>query len=176
MIFLGAAAWDYRIAWHLPFASATHLGNQHLAPALHLLSDGDRRNVLTDQYSALLVKAWTDDDVVYTSYVRHLLMSNEEFAERYCLSEVFSSTGADEEFFVFESLQYRGMYLAPERRRMVRQACRNVRRSLAYFLDTYAVELILWNEKSRPDWIIDPTLFEKTDQGEGWSLWKRVSP
>ena len=171
-IFLLAGLWDYRIAWSLPFAPEKHLDLQVLAPALRLLEDGNRQTILTDKRSALMVKAWTDDDVVFTAYVQSLFVSNAEFAERACLAEFLSPAGPDIRAIAWETTQYRGEHLLPQREKDFRTICHTLLKQPSLALRKYHVDLLLWNEVLHPEWEIDEELFEKTEQGEGWSMWK----
>jgi hypothetical protein len=171
-IFLLAGAWDYRVAWVLPTAPRHHLDLQHLAPVLAILRDGKRETVLTDYRSAQMVTNWTDDDTVFTPYVRHLLVSNEEFAERYCLSELPSPTGPDIRWIASEAAHVYAREFLPQREREFGTVCRRLFGDPAGALERYGVDLLLWNQRERPNWEIDAGLFEKVTAGEEWSLWR----
>lgn len=171
-VFLLAGAWDYQVAWILPTAPAKHLDFQHLAPALAHLSDGKRQTILTDGRSAQMVTNWTDDDVIFTPYVRHLLINNEEFAERYCLSELASPLGPDIYRIASEAAHIRIRHLLPEREREFRAICEKLLHDPREALTRYGVDLLLWNQHEYPLWKIPLELFERIAQGEGWSLWK----
>lgn len=170
-IFLVAGFSDYRITWALPLASEKHLDTQHLAPILQTLSDGKRQMILTDAHAALMIKAWTDDDVVFTPYVQSLLVTDEDYIRRSCLSELSAPAGPDISRIAWELTQYRGIHLLPQREAQVRSICTPFLANPRKALSDYAVELLLWDEEHRPDWKINTALFQKTEQGKGWSLW-----
>lgn len=172
VVLLAAGFSDYRVSWVLPFAPEKHLDLQHLAPVLSGLSDGKRQVILSDPWSALMVKAWTDDDVVFTPYVQSLFVSDEEYIERYCLAESFGNIPVER--IAFELTQYFSIEKLPARKVQVEEVCERLLRDPAKALRRYGVELVLWNEKSRPDWIINSRQFTKLSQGEGWSLWRVV--
>ena len=171
-VFLIAGAWDYRVAWSLPFAHRTHLDLQHLRSSLKLLRNGTREVVLTDYASAQMIPSWTEDSVVFTPYVRHLLVSNTEFAERYCLSELPSPQGPDIAWITWEATQVQSRHLYPEREREFQAVCAALLEDPAAALQKYAVDYLLWNKRKRPEWVIDETLFSFVAEGEDWSLWK----
>jgi len=170
-VFLIAGVWDYRMAWSLPFASAEHLSFQHLRAPLAHLTDGKRENVLTDMRTAQMITSWTDDDTVFTPYTRHLLISNREFAERYCMSELPSPEGPDINWIAWEAVQIRLQDMLPEREKEFKKYCDILFYDKEMALRKYEVDLLLWNEHERSDWIIDKKLFTKTQEGDGWSLW-----
>ncbi len=171
-VFLLLGAWDYRLAWTLPFASREHLTFQHLAPVLRHLDDGVRENVLTDYRTAQMVTNWTDDDTVFTPYVRHLLVSNQEFAERYCLTELPNPTGPDIRWIAWETLQIRAQDLLPKRMNEFQAVCDDFLMDPRAALEKYRVDYLLWNQRERPTWKIDEELFTKVEEGEGWSLYR----
>ena len=171
-IFLLAGFWDYRGAWALPFAPREHLDLQHLAPALKILSDGKRQTILTDYRSAQMVTNWTDDDTVFTPYVRHLLVSNREFAERYCLTEVFNSAGPDIFWIAREATHTRAQSFLPEREREFGEVCAALLANPVAALREYGVDFLLWNERERPTWKVDEDLFTQIANGEDWRLYR----
>lgn len=173
--FLLAGAWDYKMAWTLPFASPAHLTMQHLAPALKLLEDGTRETVLSDFSSSQMVTSWTDDDVVFTPYVRHLLVSNGEFAERYCLSELANPVGPDFHWIAWEATQVQSAHLYSERREEFQRLCTTLFADPRAALRKYGVDLLLWNHRERPTWKVPSELFEKVGEGEDWSLYRLTS-
>ncbi len=172
VVLLAAGFSDYRISWILPFAPAKHLDLQHLAPVLNQLNDGDRQMILSDPWSALMVKAWTDDDVVFTPYVQSLYVSDEEYIERYCLAESFGQIPVER--IAFELTQYFSIEKLPARMAQVQEVCDRFLADSAKALRRYGVEFVLWNKKSRPDWMLDSRQFTDVSTGEGWSLWRVV--
>jgi hypothetical protein len=152
---------------------------QHLAPVItELRNDSVRRTVLTDQETALYVSAHTDDDVVFIEFARHLLISTSEYAERYCLSEMSSVPPVDGSW-VPERLQELSAIgheqiadVFASNKKIAQQACCAVRRDPAVFLQQFGVTSLLWNERSHPEWYIDPLFFVRERQGDGWSLWR----
>lgn len=177
-VLLLAAFVDYRGRLSV-FRSKGSFAYQHLQEAYPVLFDGVRETVLTDRDTALVLAANTDDDVVYADLLRHVLISTEEFAERYCMTEAFEPGGADPAWIpsMLHELsrlgRARAEELRAERQRIAEDACRRVREDLPGALDRYAVTMLLWNEKARPDWTIDTRFFALDRRGDGWSIWRR---
>ncbi len=169
-IFLLAGLWDYRSVWDIVRGEYYVRNIQHLSPALHNLDDGVRQTVLTDKTSAHMVTTWTDDDVVYTAYIKHLLISDEEYAERYCLSEMFSPAGPDLLWLSREVVETGDSAEIERRRAQFAAICAPVRQHPRTFLKKYGIDLILWNERLHPEWHI-PSSYTLRSRGTDWSLW-----
>ncbi|MBI5794082.1 hypothetical protein HZA87_03280 [Candidatus Uhrbacteria bacterium] len=171
-IFLLAGLYDYRSAWDIIRGEYYIRNIQHLAPAVQFLDDGYRSAVLTDKVSAHMVTTWTDDDVLFTAYVKHLLVSNQEYAERYCLTEIFDPSGPDLRWLGSEVTEDQNPLTIAQWQETFGDICKPVLKNPATFLKKYNVTFLLWNEKLRPEWKIDQRLFTQVKSGEGWSVWK----
>lgn len=169
-VFLLAGLWDYRSVWDIVRGQYYVPNVQHLAPAVHTIDDGVRRTILTDKTSAHMVTTWTDDDVVYTAYIKHLLISDQEYAERYCLSEMFNPAGPDLAWLAREVVETGDPAEVERRRAQFAAICSPVRQNRPSFLKQYGVDLILWNERLHPEWHI-PSSYTLRSRGSGWSLW-----
>ena len=174
MLLLLAALWDYRSATPSIAVNAYRLGHlEHLMPAARFLdADGKRRNVLTDRTTAHVVTGWTDDDVVFTAYLRHILITDREYAERFCLSELPAAGGPDFAWLAKEVVEGLDPVSVAERRRQFAGLCESVLANPHDALMRYDIDTLLWNERMHPDWRIDKTLFLPEEQGDGWSVWK----
>jgi len=170
-VLFGAALFDYGNVWRFHVWPAFNVDYQWLAPAVEKLNDGKRDTIFTDDNTGLWVLSWTDDSVLYTQYMQALHFTNEEYVERYCLSRLFDPKGPDLHWMARELVQYRSAHLIPERVERYKPLCDRMRANPKPMLEKYGVTRLLWNEKRHPDWDIDERLFQKTEQGEGWSLW-----
>jgi hypothetical protein len=155
---------------------------QHLRPALDLLEREGGGAVLTDRRAADIVASYTGRDLAFTEYSAFLLVTDEEFTERACLSELFAAPFdyADAVVHGEERLRVlRGQETQEEYERSLAAAdaiCRRVRADPAPVLARYGVTHLLWDERNRPDWRIDERLFSVVERGEGWSVWARAIP
>jgi hypothetical protein len=149
---------------------------QHLAPAIASLKDGPREVVLTDKATSNLLASTTNDDVVFTDYSRILLVSNQEYIERYCLSEALSSSPIDAhyipEFNEEQSRAGREMtrHIYDMFERMSKDICAKVDANVPFYLDRYEVTTVLWNSREKPDWVFSADHFKLREEGEGWQL------
>lgn len=152
---------------------------QHLVPMFDQLEG--HQTILTDRKSADIIASYTSHDVAFTEYSGFLLVTDEEYAERACLSEVFASEPIDYEGLVVHAEEklkvIRNQQTEEDYRKKVDDAntiCAAVRKDPQTYIDKYGVTMLLWNKNARPEWEIDETLFESVSEGEGWILFKRA--
>lgn len=170
-VFLLAGLYDYRSAWNIVRGTYYVRDLQHLRPAVNALDDNFREIVLTDRSSAHMVTTWTDDDVIFTAYARHLLISDEEYAQRYCLTELFNPAGPDIDWLAHEVVERPSGEDYAQRREQFAAICDPIRASPGNYLKKYGVSKLLWNERLRPEWRIDQRRFARVQRGDGWSVW-----
>jgi hypothetical protein len=177
-VFLLTAFLDYK--GRNPFRVIDeHFAFQHFVTLLPVLDAEPKQVILTDLQSSLVVAANTKHDVVFTEHARHLLISTQEYAERYCLTTLFAPDAHPE--WIADMLVETGRLniarqdeLHAERLVTATDACRRVRSNPKEWLQRYGVTMLLWNEKDHPEWKIDLSLFMLDKQGDGWSVWKRI--
>lgn len=171
-IFLILGLWDFRSVWSV-FAGNYYVRDiAHLRPAIEILDDGHRNTVLSDKVSSHMVTSWTDDDVVFTAYVKHMLVSDREYVERYCLSEAFSKSGPDLQWLASEVVETKQEELIAAKKIEFTSYCNPVLMSPLQFLKKYDVHFLLWNERLRPDFGAKMRFFSAVKKGNGWSLWQ----
>ncbi len=183
LLFLGAAFVDYGGRFQMTFGiNPRRYEFQHFSTLLPVLqADPSKEVVLTDLDSALMVASSTRHDVVFTEHTRHLLISTDEYAERYCVSELFDQVSHPE--WIAYILQETGRLgrvrekeMYNERLATATAACLRVRMDPVQYIKKYGITLLLWDEKHHPEWMIDPTLFKIQKQGDGWSIWQPIQP
>ncbi|TSC80413.1 MAG: hypothetical protein G01um101425_67 [Candidatus Peregrinibacteria bacterium Gr01-1014_25] len=152
--------------------------HQHLASALDALRDGTVDTVLADRWTADLVASYTEDDVVFTEYTELLLIADDDYRQRYCLSEMYAPRPLPvDDLVVFAEARLRvvrGQEAQEEYDASVaavRDVCERIRRDPKDALQRVGVTKLLWDEKRRPAWKPDGNVFVKVSQGDGWSLW-----
>ncbi|MBI1813316.1 hypothetical protein HY285_03740 [Candidatus Peregrinibacteria bacterium] len=180
-IYLAAIGFDGRFIlkqWH---PRPSDFVDQRLATLLPILNSLPRTRLLTDSATALFVADETKHDVVYALYLKNVLLSDRELAERFCMTQLPEPPekrmwaqqtqllwpDADAAFRNDPSVRRRELHL-------VSDACARLDRDPVQALKTYGVSSILWNEQRTPDWNLARLRvpLTKIGQGEGWSLWK----
>ncbi len=151
---------------------------QHLAPAISALNQiHEKQTVLSDLDSSLIIGTYSHHDLLYTEYLRHVLMSTPELAERYCLTQFITGKPADTDWLAYniQELSAAGQKATLEKverdKKLTKEACDLVYAHPAEVLEKYGVTLMLWDEKNYPDWKIPATYFVVSERGSGWSLW-----
>lgn len=171
-IFLILGLWDFRSVWSVLAGNYYVRDIAHLRPAIDILDQKPRDTVLSDKVSSHMVTSWTDDDVVFTAYVKHMLVSDREYVERYCLSELFSPSGPDLTWLASEIVETKQEDLIAAKKIEFLSYCDSVLQSPEKFLEKYDVQWLLWNERLYPEWKII-RFFVRVQGGNGWSLWRR---
>lgn len=178
-MFLTGAWSDYkgRMSMFFPIPRAELY--QHLAePVTFLRSEAEKQTVLSDADASLIVGAYTDDDLAYSPFLKHTLVTFHELADRYCLTQIpngalFDDKGLADNVKELSAAGAEGTErLFEQHVSETREVCdRTTKGGAAGLLRTYGVTRLLWDERNHPEWRIDPRLFELIEKGDGWSLW-----
>lgn len=150
---------------------------QHLAPLITTIKERARETVLTDRHTSNQLASLTQHDVVFTDYSRILLVSNQEYIERYCLSEALSKNPIDTEYIpdFNKELSRAGREMTElhtmRMREMTEGICPMVDQDIPLYLQKYEVDSVLWNEKEKPDWDLNQPYLKLREKGDGWSVY-----
>jgi len=177
-LFLLGAFHDYkgRGTFRLPLPEYSRY--QHLSGLIETLRlDEHTETILTDRDTSLMIGNATKHDLVFTSYLRHILVSDRELAERYCLVEAFKKSSPDTEWLAHDvqELSAAGQdatkNVLEQGLALTQDACAWVTAHKKEALKKYGVSLLAWDERNHPEWRIDEKLFQSVSKGAGWSLW-----
>lgn len=154
------------------------LSTQHFRGAIDTLMTQPRRTILTDRFTADIVAEYTHHDTVFTEYSAFILISDEEYIDRACVSELFSPTMVDFKALVTYAEAHLRVLRKQEtveryeqRLREAEERCTALRSDPLPALQTYHITHLLWDEMRVPSWVIDRRFFQQIATGEGWSLW-----
>lgn len=180
-VYLLALGYDGRHVISQFRVEAGRFQEQHFESLLPVLDELPRSTILTDPQSSLFIAAQTSHDVVYTVYLQNALMSNQELAERYCLTQIFVAP-AERQIENAQPLIYpaaeRAFRNDPSVRtkevELVMAACAQIDKNPAAVLRKFGVQYILWDQERQPAWNLRRLRFsiKKAASGSGWSLWK----
>jgi hypothetical protein len=181
-LFLAGAAKDYLPGYKFFFPGAfpqeAHLRDQHLAAPIVILSEnGTRDVVLTDSDTGRVITAFTDEAILYTTHMRFLLISDEEMAERYCLSEELFSMDPPRSHRALY-MEYNAVLDSSEMRakekELVDAACARVRADPEASLRQYGVTHVLWNFAIKERWNVTQHHFplKVVAASESWALFE----
>ena len=181
LVFLGGIAYDSRsvIAQWTPVAE--RYSEQHLASTLDVLRKLPRQRILSDPASMNFIASHTHHDVPYWLYLKNTLISDQEYAERYCLPLVGLSKGerdqiiAEERWLLYFEVKDLTEGLRNREVEIVTAACDSLAKDIGEALEQYEIDLLFWDEVQYPD--RDPAnlgiSLEKLAIGQGWSLWRK---
>lgn len=177
-IFLVGAFADYKGRTAV-FTPIQHYDKyQHLSVPVGILrTRPERQTVLSDLETALILGTYTKHDVVYTSFIRHTLISFRELAERYCLTQLITGREPDVRWLAGDVMELSAAGREEAARvyerdlRITAEACIWVYEHPKEALQKYGVTMALWDERNYPDWKPSAELFREIQAGAGWSLW-----
>ncbi|MFH1670679.1 MAG: hypothetical protein ABIA92_03770 [Patescibacteria group bacterium] len=154
---------------------------QHFATLLPVLDELPRVRILSDPDSTAFIAGYSHHDVIYSIYLKNVLMTHEEIAERFCMTEVPVDPSQrhfeDWHHLIWPDSNRVFKEKMPDIRErelaLVHDACAKVDRDPATYLKKFDVQYVLWDEERMPNWNIWrlKVPLEKLVQGEGWSLW-----
>ncbi len=177
-VFLIGAFNDYkgRGSFNAPLPQYTQY--QHLSGMLaSLTADPAHETVLTDRETSLIIGNATQHDVVFTPFLRHVLISDRELAERYCLTEILKGIPPDTEWLAYDIRELSAAGRAGTQAvlekdlALTKDACVWVSAHEKEALKKYGVTRLAWDERNHPEWRINQKLFTSVVKGPGWSLW-----
>lgn len=183
LVIIGALAFDGRKLlgqWSVVDGDFAH---QHLASALPALDALPRSVILSDPSYSEFISGSTKHDVVFTNYLQHTLVTHEELAEAFCLTQLpvpEERRLEDRAILVLGNAVW--SQLDPERRAALREkdlalateACARLDADPAAALRRAGVQYVFWNEKEVPGWELSrlKVPLEKVAGGDQWSLWR----
>ncbi|MBI2636107.1 hypothetical protein HYW84_02160 [Candidatus Peregrinibacteria bacterium] len=186
LVYLGAIAYDGRYVFSQWTVRASRFSEQHFATLLPALDAIPRVTILSDGATEQFIAGSTKHDVVYTLYLKNVLMSHREIADRYCATVL--PVAAEERFLEHASHIYPDAVGAFKDDPDVRQreiqtvaaACAAADLDPAALLKRFGVQYVLWDERRQTGWDLKrlKVPLAKFASGSGWSLWSlnAVSP
>lgn len=154
--------------------------DQHMMTSLPTLRSLLRSRIAAPVGPANFIASYTHHDIVYAYYLKNVLISNEELAERWCMANL-GFPPFYKNISPVQSLLYndtRGLKTRAEdhaeQEQMVREACERIEKDPAFFVEKYDVDYVFWDEKLQPTMKVEQygKGLTKVASGEGWSLWK----
>ena len=174
-VFLAGIAYDGRHIIKQFILKDDHFYEQHLASMLPVLDAMPRIRILSDQQTSLFIAGHTYHDTVYSIYLKNVLISDEEFAERYCLTLLPIPPNErhieDSTHLLYFEQRQRSQDVRDREVQMVKYACSRMDKDPNGFLKKYGVDYLFWNEKSNPSWNVTKlkkVRLEKIETGNGW--------
>ncbi|MDP6575722.1 MAG: hypothetical protein QF755_04515 [Candidatus Peribacteraceae bacterium] len=180
ILYISAVAYDGRWLIKQWNPSPGNFASQHLSDLLSTLDEIPRARILSDRNTLSLITSHTHHDVVYSIYLKNILLSHKENAQRVCLTYLpldpnLRNLEASRNLVYADAL---GAFPDPKVREeeleLVRNECAQVDKEPNKFLTQYGIDLVVWDEKSNPEWDLNRLKSELQimERGEGWSAWR----
>ncbi len=179
IVYLAAIGYDGRYVMAQWTVKETRFTQQHLSGALEVLDTLPRARILSDADTSALIAGYTRHDIVYSIYLKNILMTNEEIAERLCLTLLPLAPEARHidqmDHLVFpDATAAFGGDLRQREEDLVYRACAEIESDPTTALRTYGVDYILWDTIGKPLWDVEriPVKRTETASGDGWVLYR----
>jgi len=180
-VYLAAVAYDGRFVWKQWHPTEARFAQQHLASALPVLDAMPRATVLSSDHGSAFIAGFTRHDIVYSIYLKNVLMSHEEIARRFCITLLPLPSELrgipDRKYLIYPDANA-AFGADPSVRAkevgMVEAACAAQDRDPLEALRAFHVQYVFWDMRNDPDWQLSRfgVRLEKISEGDGWSLWK----
>lgn len=180
-VYLAAVAYDGRFVIKQMKPTDGRFAEQHLAAALPLLDALPRTTILSSIEGSSFIAGQTHHDVVYSVYLKNVLLSHEQIAERYCLTVLPVAAQdrriSDQKYLIYPDADAAFAADPTVRERevaMVERACEAFDRHPQEALEKFGVTHVFWDERNDPKWELSRlgSPLKRIFAGEGWSLWK----
>ncbi len=178
-VYLAAVAYDGRHVLR-QFTVRDRFQEQHFSTLLPVLDALPRATILSDPETSSFIAGSTKHDIVYSLYLKNVLMQSEEIARRYCATLLPLAAGdrhlhegspvyPDAVSAFKDDPSVRDREIA-----MVDAACAAADGDPGDVLRTFHVQYVLWNEKYQLRWDLKRLNIPltKAASGSGWSLWE----
>lgn len=178
-VYLAAIAYDGRYVVKQWTVKDSDFAMQHLADALPILDGMQRVRILTDPYTSEFIAGYTRHDVVFSVYLKNVLMTNEELAMRLCLTlSPLSPAKRDIPrrhplIFPDASAAF-GPEVREEEERIVEEGCALMDADIPAALQAHEVGFVFWNSEREPNWNLRRlgVTFTEVAHGDGWVFYK----
>ncbi|MDA0375833.1 MAG: hypothetical protein O3A80_00790 [bacterium] len=178
-VYLAAIGFDGRFVLKQWTVSDSRFRDQHLASALPVLDALPRGRILSDPATEALLASNTHHDIVYSIYLKNVLMSHQELASRFCLTQLplrpDNRLISERGHLVYpDAVSAFGGDLRQKEEAMVFAACRELDLDPNISIRTYEISHIFWNKTNEPNWNIDRLHMDLTEvaSGDTWVLYK----
>jgi len=179
VVYLAAVGYDGRHVIDQYRRDEGSFAEQHFSTLLPVLDALPRARILSDPHTSMFIAGNTHHDVVYSLYLKNVLLSNEELAQRFCLSLIELPPDewniSEREHLLYpDAVGAFGQEVREQEVALVESTCRQISREAAQWVERFGVDYVLWDEKWQKQWA--PTRLgvpmTSVAKNEGWSLWR----
>lgn len=178
-VYLAAIGYDGRYIVGQWQVNETRFAQQHLRSAIEPLNAIPRTRILAGSTTSSFIASFTKHDIVFSLYLKNVLMTHGELASRFCLTMLplppEERRIEDHRHLIFpDATAAFGGDLRAEEERLVRNACTELDLEPALALETYEISYIFWDKRNQPTWDVSRlgVKLEETASGDGWVLYR----
>ncbi|MFH1348251.1 MAG: hypothetical protein ABIH58_01290 [Patescibacteria group bacterium] len=174
LVYIAALGYDGRYIFNQWKPNEGRFAQQHFASLIPELDKLPRSRILSDTATSSFIAGHTHHDIVYSIHLKNTLMTHEELAERFCMTQLALPSEK-------RDWKDRRHLVHPESSdpavkkwelELVGSACERVDADPDFYLKKFGIEYVVWDERNNPDWGISRLEVEEASGGKGWSLWQ----
>lgn len=156
-VYLAAIGYDGRFVLGQWEVKDTDFESQYLVDSLPILDDLPRGRFVSDPGTLAFIAGYTHHDIVYSIYLKNVLMTHEELAKRYCLTQIpvpqeKRAIRSTMHLIMPDASSAFGERVRTQEVSIVEAACRQVDKDPLAALKEFGVTHILWNGELHPEW------------------------
>lgn len=180
-VYAAAITYDGRYVLGQWTVSESRFENQFLVETLPVFDGLERGRVLSDPATMAFIASNTHHDIVYSIYLKNVLMTHREIALRYCLSQLplrpeQRRIRETQHLIMPDAVSAFKGDTRTQEIAMVESACAELDSDPEVSLNTFEVSYVLWNKVAEPDWNVRRlrTNLEEIASGPKWTLYRIV--
>ena len=178
LVYIAALGYDGRYIFNQWKPNEGRFAQQHFVTLIPELDELPRSRILSDTATSSFIAGHTHHDIVYSIHLKNTLMTHEELAERFCMTQLAIPSEK-------RDWQGRRHLVHPEssdpsvkewEKELVTSACERIDASPVTYLKKFGIDYIVWDKRNQPEWNLDRLRVDlkEIDRREGWSIWQPI--
>ncbi len=157
VIYIAAITVDGRYVIKQWTVSVESMQDQHLAELFTELEGINRARIMSDPHTSALIAGFTNHDVVYSIYLKNVLLTHKEIALRFCLTQLPLRPEQrhieDQQHLIYPDAvsAFKGS-VREEEVALVQAACTELDLEPSLGLGVFEASHIVWNKVEQPEW------------------------
>jgi hypothetical protein len=178
-VYIAAIAYDGRYVVNQWSVDDSSLADQHLSELFTELEGMRRARIMTDPHTSALIAGFTKHDVVYSVYLKNILLTHKEIALRYCLTQLplrpeqRHIEGQHHLIYPDAVSAFKGS-VREEEVALVKAACTELDLEPSLGLGVFEASHIVWNKAEQPEWNMRRlrTKLKLVSETDTWALYQ----
>mgnify|MGYP005636657569 CR=1 FL=1 len=178
-VYIAAISYDGRYLLNQWSVDDSSLADQHLSELFSELEGMRRTRIMTDPHTSALIAGFTKHDVVYSVYLKNVLLTHKEIALRFCLTQLPLRPEQrhieDQQHLIYPDAvsAFKGS-VREEEVALVQAACTELDLEPSLGLGVFEASHIVWNKAEQPEWNMRRlrTKLKLVSETDTWALYQ----